>query len=339
MQITSIPIKIFLKRIISLIKEFLLRLSQFWLKIAIYDLINSITLALIYVNLDFLPKKISKKILKKNILIKIKFLEKNFHWFIENYKTKEIERKNWKKIWFMWWQGEDNLTDVGKLCLYNLKKHNWWYEIIIIHKDNFDKYISLPTYILKKVKEWKISFTHLSDVIRMWLLSKYWWIRVDSTLLIRNDNVIKQCSNNNFYCYKDNSADSLHLFEPQITDFFLWWTSNEIFSFCYDFLLEYYKKYDIFVDYLSVMYCLYIAFSHFTHYQCYIGNIPECWRIKNNWAFINKLNEIDSDKKIYEDLWLYSFAKLSNKIRIIKEKNWKLTNFWKLLQSIKEHDN
>ncbi|MBQ9553448.1 hypothetical protein IJU97_00315 [bacterium] len=58
----------------------------------------------------------------------------------------------------------------------------------MLDKDNYEKYVTLPAFIIKKVYEHKISITHLSDIIRMALLKQYGGIWVDATMFI-NSNV------------------------------------------------------------------------------------------------------------------------------------------------------
>ncbi|MBQ2600045.1 hypothetical protein II582_01420 [bacterium] len=43
----------------------------------------------------------------------------------------------------------------------------------MLTQDNYKDYVKLPEFILKKVKEKKITITHLSDIIRMALLKEY----------------------------------------------------------------------------------------------------------------------------------------------------------------------
>jgi hypothetical protein len=88
------------------------------------------------------------------------------------------------KIWVMWWQGEDNMPEIIRLCYLNLIKNANHNEVILIHHKNYQNYITLPDYIIDKVENEVITITHLSDLIRAILLSEYGGLWIDATILV-----------------------------------------------------------------------------------------------------------------------------------------------------------
>lgn len=49
------------------------------------------------------------------------------------------------------------------------------------------QYVDIPDYILQKYKQGKMTRTHLSDIVRLLLLSKYGGVWIDSTILLTNE--------------------------------------------------------------------------------------------------------------------------------------------------------
>ena len=76
------------------------------------------------------------------------------------------------------------MPDVAKACLNSIKMHADRHPVIVITEANHGDYVDLPDYIRTKVKQGKISLTHLSDILRMALLAKHGGIWIDSTVLI-----------------------------------------------------------------------------------------------------------------------------------------------------------
>lgn len=76
-------------------------------------------------------------------------------------------------IWFMWLQGEGNMPDIVRLCYQSAKKHCAKGNVILLTKENLGKYVNLPSFIIQKHNEGKISTTHLSDIVRFYLLGTY----------------------------------------------------------------------------------------------------------------------------------------------------------------------
>lgn len=92
-----------------------------------------------------------------------------------------------ESIFIMWWQGEDNAPGLVRACIDSVRKHACGHAVIVISKDNVGDYIHLPEFILSKVSQGKMTFTHLSDIIRLNLLSLYGGAWIDSTVFCARD--------------------------------------------------------------------------------------------------------------------------------------------------------
>lgn len=318
---TTYKLQDIIKKMISIFVIYFYNLKHFWLKIAHYNFWCE------YPNICILPKKIRKKVINKRFKLIYSFLDNKYNNFIQKYTTKQINTGiNTKKIWVMWRQWEEKMPEIVKICYESIKKHSCDFDVILLTKDNYRDYIDLPEFILKKVSKWLISITHLSDIIRMRLLSLYWWIRIDATMYICSD-ALKEFSNINL-----NSSYS-DKWDNKRTVFFIWWKTNRLFNFCYDFFIQYHKDYDKIIDYLLIDYVIRLAYNYFDDVK---KDIDSCTlRNEEINTLYEKFNE-KYEEKYYKHILSYWFFKLSFKRKLsVKTKEWKITNYWKFLEDNK----
>jgi len=133
-------------------------------------------------------------IAKKGIIIKSK--KKQLNWNIINYEFLNLIHKyehlikNEKNIsedcpiWLMWYDGIQKAPPIIKACITSIKKNSGKHPVYILDKNNYYKYITLPSLILRKFHKRIFTITHFSDIIRMGLLSKYGGYWIDSTYFI-----------------------------------------------------------------------------------------------------------------------------------------------------------
>lgn len=297
---------------------------HFWFKIAHYNFWWE------FANSNLLPKKLCKKIKDTRLSLNIRFLTLRYTDFIENYKNKKITIwKNSKKIWILWWQWTQTAPDLVKLCVNSIKKHNCWYEVVFLDKDNYKEYIKLPDYIMKKVEKWYITITHLSDIIRMALLKEYWWIWVDATMYF-NEDVFHKFDDINFNTNNPvEFVKEVWNFEKWC-GFFIWWRPNRLFNFCYDFFMEYHKDFKQLINYFLIDYAIYIWYISFTDCKNDIDNV----NIFNSdlYNLTKQFNNTYNDKD-WNKLMSIPFFKLSWKLKFRKyDENWKITNYGEFLK-------
>ncbi len=292
-----------IKLLFSMIKKFFYDVPHFWLKIAYYNFRWE------FANSNLLPWNLSKSIKEKNRQLNINFLTNRYSSFIEEYKHKKIlVWENCKKVWVLWWQWIDQAPDLVKICVNSIKEHNCWYEVVLLNKDNYQDYLKLPSSILKKVKEWKITITHLSDIIRMALLKEYWGVWCDTTMFINSD------------VFKKFDDKELVIF----ASYFQWGKSNIFFNFCYDFFVQYHKDYSYLINYYLIDYV--------------IGIYNKFYKIKERpivneevYILTRKFNDA-YDKWSWDKLFETPFFKLTWKLKFNEKINGKKTNYGHFLE-------
>lgn len=238
------------------------------------------------------------------------YLINNYSHIINKYRNVNDfqQKKMAKKIWIFWYQGIEDAPIIVKKCIESIQKYKNDYEVIILNKDNYTDYANLPEKLINKVKNGKITLAHFSDILRANLLSRHGGIWIDSTCYLYND-VVKKYDE----CIFNTAANS----KNKWTGFFLGGSSNVLFNFCNEFLIEYNLSEDVLIDYFLLDYILKIAYIE----------LPICRQIielaninsKNIHFLDSNFNKIYSEKEYAQEVETSSFQKLTYK-KIYKKK-------------------
>ena len=229
---------------------------------------------------------------KKQNEILFSKLKEEFRPIIEKYqkgpKTPPTPIHEHTPIWVCWWQGEENMPPMIKQCYKLLKKNSNGHPVNLITQNNFSKYITLPEILLNKVNSGLISYTILSDNIRMTILSLYGGIWLDATYWVTQPIKIT----GNFITIKQNR------FKGGISDFR--WTCHYIgagspyyiFSFIRDCYLYHLSLHKTNVEYLLLDHIINIAYEEFEDFRRIIDNLPnhEPHIYIMPWLFNQQLN-------------------------------------------------
>lgn len=78
-----------------------------------------------------------------------------------------------KDIWVFWYQGWDNIPDLIKVTRQSIINNCSGWNIHFLDKDNYKDYIEFPDIITARFNAGCISMAHLSDILRLELLSKW----------------------------------------------------------------------------------------------------------------------------------------------------------------------
>lgn len=273
---------------------------------------------------------------KKNLLYRVieEYLEKNFASFIENSKSKTDIGTivDDYKIWVCWLQGEKDMPEIVKLCYKNLCNKIHDKTIVLITLENLQNYLKIPDFIYNKYRNGNMLPAHFSDIIRCGLLSKYGGMWIDSTIFVTEN--IKQhleIFDSKFFTHRINkNKNDLFYSEYKWGPFLLGtkYKNNNVMSLMYEFLVEYWKKYDIAIDYTFWDYIIGILYKKNSLVKNCIND-----NMENNldlYYFNNKLNRncniIEANKIILKNY----FFKITYKEIINYEK--KNTNFAYLKQ-------
>ena len=259
---------------------------------------------------------------KKTVLYRVieNYLEREFADLIENCRTKtDIGTiTDDYKIWVCWLQGEDKMPEVVKLCYKNLCNKLKDKTIVLITFDNLKDYLEIPDYIYNKYESGKMLPAHFADIIRCGLLVKYGGMWIDSTIFVTDS--IKQhldIFDSKFYTHKLNGMSNEKYYSAYRWSTFLIGTkykNNDVMSLMYEFLLKYWGKYNLAINYLVWDHIIGILYKNNSVVKKCIDDNEE-----NNldlWYFENKLNSKSDVKEINKINNENYFFKLSYKENI-----------------------
>lgn len=225
-------------------------------------------------------------------------VDKNLNFTSNKQDTKLIPYK----FWVMWWQGLDDVHTplIIKKNVKRLQELFGKENVVIITKDNFKNYTSVPNNIIKKLIDGKISFTHWSDIVRFNLLREnggYW---VDSTVMMspKFKDFIVRNENNQFISVCENSMDYHNISFSQWTTWFIGGVPHyDLFEYICVFYNIYFKNHEEVVDY----FLLDDVIAHYYQINSKFKN--ECKKNSKNWYpyywiqnFTNKYNVEMEDK-------------------------------------------
>ena len=247
------------------------------------------------------------------------------------YKLKKIYEKKIKKdcefeisnsddnyIWIFWYQGLENAPELIKNC-YNsvvnkLGKKN---RIIVLTKDNYQNYVDIPQYILKKLESKHITITHFSDILRLALLVKYGGLWLDATVYCSGCNELEKINKNELFVYRDS------WWEDNVINMGNWLIyakkNNIILKKTLQLLYEYWKKNDYILDYfLFHLFFRMVSDNYANEWK----KIPYFTQINNHLlAYEMEMKKEYDEKRIANIFRLTDFHKLSYKTGIDNEDN------------------
>ncbi len=189
-----------------------------------------------------------------------------------------------KYVWTMWWQGEDALPEVLKICYNSHLKYidSNKYQYTMITKDNYSDYVEVPEYITEKLNRGIISFTHFSDLLRVMLVRKYGGAWIDITLLMQaplNPDIF----NYTFYSFNQKGTSYIpcgfgqSITQCQWAGFFLCSSlpNSTLFCFLENCLIKYWKEFDYTIDYFLLNLIIRLGYLEVSSIQQAIDEIPQ----------------------------------------------------------------
>ena len=185
-------------------------------------------------------------------------------------------------IFFMWFQGENNLPLVIQKCLESIRKNMSGRKVIIITRENILKYADIPDYILQKVDNGLITKTMFSDIARAALLYKNAGTWADAAIYLTKEIPQEYC-NKSYYCpagiYSEHKKDFRYLFNGTKGWNISFQGTNQKAFPLYDFLFHFYCKflyeYNTNVDYFMTDFMISLFCKHNQKFKNLLENQDE----------------------------------------------------------------
>lgn len=146
--------------------------------------------------LEIANLSIERKILDK--------LRKKYKHCIDSYAAEPCvnSAKHSNKIWVCWLQGMDAAPVIVQKCYESLRRNIIGREIVLLTEENYRDYISFPDYIEEKIASGAITKTHLTDLMRIELLTTYGGTWIDATVFCSGENIPKLLLDSDLFMFQ-----------------------------------------------------------------------------------------------------------------------------------------
>ena len=115
-----------------------------------------------------------------------------------------------KYIWLFWYQGFDEAPQLVTRCVESIRKHANDYEVILLDKNNYAKWVELDKSILDALEKNEIGLAHFSDFLRLKLLIEYGGVWIDPTVYM-TDRILDDISSADIFMFKGPNRSELLL--------------------------------------------------------------------------------------------------------------------------------
>lgn len=206
------------------------------------------------------------------------------------------------KVWCCWWQGEENMREIVRVCVNSIKKATPEYvDFQLITAENYHNFIELPSYITDKFTQGHISLAHYSDILRFALLSKYGGFWIDATILVTSP-IPADCFTAPYFTqrYPDASCCPKEACLGKWAGFLqCGLKENLLFQFMFEALCLWWNHFDYVIDYVMFDYILMTGYKSVSQFRVLIDGVQV-----NNCAIweMERLLPAEFDAKIYSDL-------------------------------------
>lgn len=256
-------------------------------------------------------------------------LDKDYSYEGQTLNSKELP------IFFMWFQGEDNLPLVIQKCLESIRKNIPDRKVIIITRQNIQQYSDIPDYILEKVDNGSITKTFFSDIARAGLLYKNGGTWVDAAIFLTKQ-IPDEYFDKQYYCpsgiISEHKKDFRYLFNGTKGWNVSFQGTNQkgfpLYDFLFHFYCKYFSEYPTHADYFMNDYMMSLFCKHNKQFWDILNNQPANNQREFDLALMmNKILTASNKKKLEKLLDSTFIHKLTYRKNWVPEKNSKETVF------------
>lgn len=232
--------------------------------VLLYSLFMTLLLGIDKKSLEIVRLSVSNKILKR---LRKKYIYTSDNIDLSPQKVPDTDIQKNRKVWVCWFQGIEQSPSIVKKCYESIKYYIRDREIVLLTEDNYSNYVTFPDYICNKIERNIISKTHLSDLLRLALLSKYGGTWIDATVYL-TDTPPDYMMNSELFLFQ-NLKPGLDGHCISVSSWFITaGKDNPIINFVLMNLYSYWEKKNYLLDY-------YIIHLYF---QLAIEKYSELWK-------------------------------------------------------------
>ncbi|MCL2793625.1 MAG: capsular polysaccharide synthesis protein [Spirochaetaceae bacterium] len=266
------------------------------------------------------------------------YIRKNYTQLLEKYNNvtdfpakpeSKLCEESAYPVWVFWFQGEENMPEIIKMCYSSLLKNADGHKVNLITANNCSEFIDIPEYISEYHRKGVITHTHFSDILRMSLLSKYGGLWLDASIYISKK--LPPFDGIQFWTGKWTNGCEYSK-KTRWTGFLLYCLQNSPFAgFVKEGLYKYWNENNKLATYLIIDVFITLAYEKINVVKNLMDNVPATQRgVFDLYSMLNS----EYDKEEYESLCKeICFHKLTYKEDFMEyTKEGKLTFYGHLMQ-------
>lgn len=190
------------------------------------------------------------------------------------YSSQTPKQQQETTIW-LYWNDISNMPRMVECCIEQIKKNSNGRKVVVVTEDTVSKYLELDDVIWKKYHAGKISRTHFCDIVRIALLYNYGGVWMDCTILLTQP-LPDYVTTLPFYTNHLREIDNNNIGGGRWSTFFLaCHKGNLMMKATLEVFVEYWKKYDLIVDYVWMDYIFYLLYNNIPSIKEMVDAVPE----------------------------------------------------------------
>lgn len=221
-------------------------------------------------------------------------------------------------IWIFWWQGMESAPEVVQECVASVKRHAGAHPVIILDKNTFENYVSLPDFVLERLAAGDMNLTIFSDVLRFALLYQNGGIWMDATLFAASD-FSSLFDGREFFTIRHNLYSDWHVCRGMWSSFMLaCGKRSELAGIVYRTLLNYWKSESTVLHPFIIDLAIAAAYDTSSTVRVQIDSVPinnpgvfKLARVLEQGGDYGSLSDILSTGKLFKLSWHVPFVQRS----------------------------
>lgn len=205
----------------------------------------------------------------------LNYLEKTYFDLINTYKHKSsnaYDVTDNSPLWFFWWQGEDSMPEIIRMCYQNRTRMAGKHPVFFITKDNIKEYVRFPDYVWKQFEGGTLRIQHLADMARVQLIRNFGGIWLDASVYCVQE--IPECAFQKEIFSLRNIPDKRFVSECRWTTFAIGGRKGSLlFAFLDDFFIAYCKTGKPFIDYYMFDCAIAVAYNNIPQIKAEIDRL------------------------------------------------------------------
>lgn len=212
------------------------------------------------------------------------------------------------RIWLFWYSGDMREHVVLRICYESILRHKpAGTEVIFVTKENLKQYIDLPNHIIEKVDRGLISLTHLSDIVRFKLLSRWGGTWFDATVFAIDH--FPMINRSDFWTIRRPNDRIISIAKGKWTGFAIGGKPNVLFYLMSEFFDAYWKRYDVLIDFFLIDLTIEYLYRHFEQVKELLDSVPyNNENVQKLWPELNEPYNEETFGKIIGDTALFKLS-------------------------------